>query len=74
MTLPEPWHVAQPRSMVKKPCEARTRPDPWQVGQVMGLLPASAPEPWQESQATDVVTLMVSCLPLYASSSDTARL
>src|SRR5215469_5060703 len=43
MTRPAPWHVAQGRSIVKKPCCARIRPRPWQVGHVTGFDPASAP-------------------------------
>ncbi len=42
MTRPAPWHAAQVRSIVKKPCWARTRPRPWQVGQAIGREPASA--------------------------------
>ena len=34
MTEPRPWQVGQVRSMEKKPCAARTRPWPSQVGQV----------------------------------------
>ena len=34
MTCPAPWQDGQVRSIVKKPCCARTRPLPSQVGQV----------------------------------------
>ena len=39
------------RSMVKKPCCARTLPWPEQVGQVAGSAPPWAPVPWQTSHA-----------------------
>ena len=39
--------------MVKKPCAARTLPTPPQVRQVVGAVPALAPEPVQASQVTD---------------------
>ena len=37
ITWPRPWQVGQVRSIEKKPCAARTRPWPSQVGQVVGL-------------------------------------
>ena len=49
MTRPAPWQDGQVRSMVKKPCCARTLPVPWQVGQLTGREPASAPLPLQAS-------------------------
>ena len=45
ITWPDPPQPGQVRSMVKKPCWARTLPIPRQVGQVIGREPASAPEP-----------------------------
>ena len=51
MNSPRPWHEGQVRSMVKKPWLARTLPRPAQVGQVVGLVPALAPEPEQVSHA-----------------------
>ena len=45
MVWPRPWQVGQVRSIEKKPCAARTRPVPWQVAQVVGLVPGLAPEP-----------------------------
>jgi hypothetical protein len=74
MVRPWPPQVGQPRSTVKKPCEARTRPRPLQVGQVMGLEPGSAPLPWQGSQAAVPGTRMVACLPAKASSSEMVML
>src|SRR5208337_409854 len=53
--------------MVKKPWLARTLPKPWQVGQVMGLEPASAPAPAQASHVTDAGTLICAVLPAKAS-------
>ena len=41
---PRPWQFGQVRSMVKKPWLARTLPWPPQVGQVVGLVPAWAPD------------------------------
>ena len=69
ITWPWPWQVAQVRSMVKKPCWARTRPRPWQVGQLTGLEPLAAPVPEQVSHAAAVGTRTVACLPAKASSS-----
>ncbi len=68
MVSPVPWQAAQVRSTVKKPWEARTRPRPPQVGQATGWAPPSPPLPWQASQATEVGTSMVACLPSKASS------
>ena len=44
MVSPRPWQLGQVRSMVKKPWLARTLPWPAQVGQVVGLVPARAPD------------------------------
>ena len=60
--------------MVKKPCWARTLPIPEQVGQAAGWAPPSAPVPEQASHWTEPGTVIVSCLPLNASSSVTRRL
>ena len=49
--------------MVKKPWLARTLPMPWQVRQVVGDVPALAPEPRQLSQVTDVGTRICAVLP-----------
>ena len=56
--------------MVKKPCCARTRPAPWQVGQVTGWAPPSAPEPLQPVQVAEVGTRISGWRPLKASSSE----
>ena len=69
MTSPRPWQVGQVRSMAKKPCCARTRPWPAQVGQVLGLEPFLAPVPSQDSQVTEVGSFSVAVLPVKASSS-----
>ena len=53
MVSPRPWQEGQVRSMVKKPWLARTLPTPPQVRQVVGAVPALAPEPEQLSQVTD---------------------
>ena len=63
ITWPAPWQVWQVRSTVKKPCWARSRPRPWQVGHCCGLEPASAPLPWQTSQATELGTRTVASVP-----------
>ena len=49
ITSPRPWQLGQVRSMVKKPCWARTRPIPPQVGQPRGFEPGLAPVPLQAS-------------------------
>ena len=69
MISPRPWQVGQVRSIAKKPCCARTRPWPAQVGQVLGLEPALAPVPAQASQVTEVGIFSVAVLPRKASSS-----
>ncbi len=60
---PRPWQVGQVRSMVKKPWLARTLPMPPQVRQVVGEVPALAPEPEQLSQVTLVGTRICAVLP-----------
>src|SRR3974377_2065259 len=60
----------QVRSIVKKPWLARTFPNPWQVGQVTGIEPASAPAPAQASQVTDAGTRICAVLPAKASASE----
>src|SRR6185312_6243509 len=47
---------------------------PWQVGQLIGREPASAPLPLHTSQDARVGTRTVVCLPLKASSSVISRL
>ncbi len=69
ITSPRPWQEMQARSMAKKPCCARMRPEPPQVGQVFGLVPGLAPEPVQMSQVTLVGTRISAALPWNASSS-----
>ena len=74
MTSPRPWQVGQVRSIEKKPCAARTRPWPPQVGHCRGFEPALAPEPAQASQVIEVGILIVAVLPAKASSSVISRL
>ena len=71
---PWPWQLVQVRSTVKKPWLARSRPVPWQAGHWIGLEPFSPPVPPQSSQATEVGTRTVACLPVKASSSSISRL
>ena len=59
MTRPAPWQDGQVRSIVKKPCWARTLPMPPQVGHEIGWVPNSAPVPEQPSQTTEVGTRTV---------------
>lgn len=59
ITRPAPWQDGQVRSIVKKPCWARTLPMPPQVGQEIGWVPDSAPDPEQPSQTTEVGTRTV---------------
>ena len=47
MIFPEPRQRPQVRATVKKPCWNAIWPVPLQVPQVVGLLPAAAPEPLQ---------------------------
>ena len=54
MTWPTPPQAGQVRSIVKKPCWARTFPAPWQVGQGIGFEPFSAPVPAHSSQDVEV--------------------
>ena len=52
--LPLPWQRGQVCWIEKKPCCMRTWPCPPQVGQVVGLVPGLAPEPWQVSHSSMV--------------------
>jgi hypothetical protein len=63
MVWPRPWHVGQVRSMEKKPCAARTRPDPPQVEQLEGWVPGLAPDPVQTSQVIEVGTRICAVFP-----------
>src|SRR5690242_20641883 len=74
MIVPRPWQVGQVRSIEKKPCAARTRPDPWQVPQVFGCVPGLAPEPEQTSQVIEVGTRICAVLPEKDSSSEISML
>ena len=60
---PRPWQVGQVRSIEKKPWAARTRPEPWQVAHVFGLVPGLAPDPEQTSQVIEVGTRICAVLP-----------
>src|SRR5271156_6924723 len=68
ITRPAPWQLGQVRSMVKKPCWARTLPWPWQVGQLTGLEPGAAPAPSQDSQICEAATCTLALVPPNASS------
>src|SRR3974390_1511441 len=70
MISPRPWQDMHVRSIVKKPWLARTFPNPWQVGQVTGLEPASAPAPAHASQVTEAGTRICAALPAKASASE----
>lgn len=71
---PRPWHTGQVRSMVKKPCAARTLPWPLQCRQVDMPVPGLAPEPSQVVQPTSVGTSISTVRPRKASSSVISRL
>ena len=64
MTSPRPWQFGQVRSMEKKPCVARTRPEPPQVGHCFGFEPGLAPVPEQASQVIEVGILSSAVLPV----------
>src|SRR5262249_9676831 len=74
MKRPLPRQLGQVRSMVKKPCCARTLPMPEQLGHCSTLEPASAPVPPHASHATALGTLICALRPLKASSSVIVRL
>ncbi len=74
MNLPLPWHFGQVCCMVKKPCDTRTWPAPWQVGQVSTLEPGSAPLPWQWSQSSQCGTRICASWPCAACSSEISML
>src|SRR5665213_434011 len=63
ITWPRPWQVGQVRSIEKKPCAARTRPLPSQVGHVFGCDPGFEPEPEQVAQTILVGTSISAVLP-----------
>ncbi len=65
---PRPWHCGHVRSIEKKPCEARTRPEPWHIEQVTGWVPGRAPVPVHSSQTTEAGTWIWAVFPLKASS------
>src|SRR5262249_54872588 len=65
---PRPWQPGQVRWNVKNPCACPTRPAPPQVAQVLGLVPALAPVPEQDSQVTETGISICAVLPWKASS------
>jgi len=69
MILPLPWQVGQVCWMLKKPWRICTAPEPWQVVQVIGLVPGLAPLPLQVSQASQAGMRICVSLPCAASSS-----
>ena len=74
MVWPRPWQAGQVRSMVKKPCAARTLPWPLQVRQVEAPVPGLAPDPSQVLQAASVGTSISTVSPEKASSRVISRL
>ena len=72
--LPFPWHELQVLSIVKNPWLASVFPEPWQLGHMMGASPFSPPLPEQVEQVVFMGTLIVSDLPLKASSSEISKL
>src|SRR5262245_23715806 len=74
MISPRPWQEGHVRSMVKKPCEARTLPAPEQVGHEEGWVPALAPLPEHVSHVTLVGTRIWAVLPAKASRRETSML
>ena len=74
ITRPVPAQVGQVRSIVKKPCCARTRPAPRQLAQTPGGAPLLLPVALQTSQRTVVGTRIWACLPVNASSRVISRL
>ena len=69
MIVPDPLQVVHARSMVKKPCCARTRPDPWQSGHCSGFPPSSAePVLCSHHQDSTVGIFSLASFPLKASS------
>ena len=54
--------------MAKKPCDARTRPWPAQVVQVVGWVPGLAPVPLQGSQVWVVAAAISTSAPAKACS------
>src|ERR1700685_1416700 len=71
---PRPWQFGQVRSRVKKPWAWRTLPWPPHIWQVLGLVPALAPEPEQASQGADVGMRIGAAWPAYASCSEISML
>src|SRR2546421_4799609 len=74
ITLPVPWQWPQVREIWKNPCVIRSSPAPWQVGQVLGPVPALAPEPWQVEHCLCRGILTLASLPNAASVKLTSRL
>ena len=69
MILPLPWQCGQVCWMLKKPWRRCTVPEPWQVVQVLALVPGLAPLPWQVSQSSQDGMRICASLPRAASSS-----
>ena len=68
ITLPEPPHILQVRSIIMKPPFILIRPVPLQVEQVLGWVPGLAPEPLQTSHTSLRVNSKVLSQPKAASS------
>jgi hypothetical protein len=69
MILPVPRQCGQVCCTLKKPWRICTWPAPWQVLQVLALVPGLAPLPWQVSQLSQLGIRICASLPLAASSS-----
>jgi hypothetical protein len=74
ITLPVPWQWPQVREIWKNPCVIRNSPAPWQVGQVLGPVPALAPDPWQVAHCLWRGIFTFASVPKAASVKLTSRL
>lgn len=70
--MPRPLHVAQGSVSPKTPWALPVRtPEPWQLGQTRGTVPALAPVPRQAGQASSETICMPTVVPLTASPKET---
>ena len=74
MILPVPRQCGQVCCTLKKPWRICTVPVPWQVPQVLALVPGLAPLPWQVSHLSQLGTRLVVSKPWAACSSVISRL
>ena len=70
--FPVPWHWSQVVVLTKLPSGVclctLICPEPWHDGHVFGVVPGLAPDPWQVSQFSLLVTDISFSTPLIASS------